>query len=257
MTGLAHGALASPSLDAALASWERHPRPGLPQGGYVLSRLAGRTRHGIYRVADGGMVFEPGQHLLRMTPSPDGRRIAVELAERADENAVLGIVDTASGELRLHPEIRCRYDPVRWHADSSGLDLVASGSGRLVTLDVSNGDRRESSVPAGTRVRVFRGGAAGLLAESRPGEPTRLVDRATARPLGTYTGVVRIVPFACGVVVDDGTACWRSTPPTGASCGTGPTPPSTSPTSRRPATGSSPRESAPAAACSSCSTTGA
>ncbi|WP_198664105.1 prolyl oligopeptidase family serine peptidase [Jiangella endophytica] len=204
MTGLVPGALASPALDAALATWERHPRPGLPQGEYALSRLAGRTRHGIYRVADGSVVVEPERHVLRMTPSPDGRRIAVEVAERADENAVLGIVDTTSSELRLHPGIRCRYDPVRWHADSAALDVVASGSGRFVTLDVSSGARRESSVPAGTRVRIFPGGAAGLLAESRPGEPTRLVDRATGRPLGAFPGVVRVLPLAAGVVVDDG-----------------------------------------------------
>lgn len=215
MTGLAPGGLASAALDAALASWELHPRPGLPQGGYVLSRLSGRTRHGIYRFADGGVVLEPDRHILRMTPSPDGRRIAVELAERADEDAMLGIVDTASGALRLHPGIRCRYDPVRWHADSAGLDLVASGSGRLVTLDVSSGERRESPVPAGTRLRIFPGGSAGLLAESRPGEPTRLIDRATTRPLGAFTGVVRVVPLATGVVVDDGTGLLALDPSAG------------------------------------------
>ncbi|MBB4932792.1 hypothetical protein F4561_003612 [Lipingzhangella halophila] len=195
----------SPALDAALARWERHARPGLPHAGYSLSRLAGRTRYGIYRFPDQTPVLEPDEHILRMAPSPDGARIAFQLADTADEDAVLGIVDAATGELRRYPDIRCRYDEVLWQADSSRLEVAASGSGRLVDLDPVSGERRESGLPPGVRVRLFRGGRRGLAAQSRPGRPTELIDRATLRTLGTFPGIVRVLPWGDAVLVQDGT----------------------------------------------------
>ncbi|WP_017627591.1 prolyl oligopeptidase family serine peptidase [Nocardiopsis chromatogenes] len=203
-----------PALDAALTEWEHHGRPGLPDRGFALSRLPGRERRGIYRVRDarsGGdadpvadPVFEPEGHILRMAPSPDGRRIAVQLAERADEDAALVLVDTATGEARTYPEVRCRYDPVLWSADSSRVELVAGGSRRFVELDADTGDVRTSAAPPDVRLRLFPGGGRGLLAESRPGSATVLTDRATGAVLGEFPAVVRVLAAAGGALVDTG-----------------------------------------------------
>ncbi|MDA2806055.1 prolyl oligopeptidase family serine peptidase [Nocardiopsis suaedae] len=199
-----------PALDAALAEWEHHGRPGLPDRGFALSRLPGRERRGIYRVggaaAGGGAVpvFEPEGHILRMAPSPDGRRIAVQLAERADEDAALVLVDTATGGARTYAEVRCRYDPVLWSEDSSRAELVAGGSHRFVELDARTGAVRTSDAPTGARLRLFPGGERGLLAESRPGAATVLTDRATGSVLGTFPAVVRVLGAGDGVLVDTG-----------------------------------------------------
>ncbi|WP_017539018.1 prolyl oligopeptidase family serine peptidase [Nocardiopsis halophila] len=198
---------ASPAVDAALSRWERHARPGLPDTGYALARPAGRTRYGIYRFCDGTAVFEPDGHILKMAPSPDGGRIAVQLADEADEDAVLVLVDTATGASHRHPAVRCRYDEVLWREDSSRLEVAAAGSRRLVELDPESGKRRESDLPSDIRVRLFPGGRRGLAAESRAGRPTRLIDRATGRELGAFPGIVRVVApedAADEVVVQDG-----------------------------------------------------
>ncbi|WP_017558650.1 prolyl oligopeptidase family serine peptidase [Nocardiopsis baichengensis] len=198
---------ASPAVDAALSRWERHARLGLPDTGYALARPAGRTRYGIYRFCDGTAVFEPDGHILKMAPSPDGGRIAVQLADGADEDAVLVLVDTATGASHRHPAVRCRYDEVLWREDSSRLEVAAAGSRRLVELDAESGKRRESDLPSDIRVRLFPGGRRGLAAESRAGRPTRLIDRATGRELGAFPGIVRVVApedAADEVVVQDG-----------------------------------------------------
>ncbi|MBB6174912.1 dipeptidyl aminopeptidase/acylaminoacyl peptidase [Nocardiopsis mwathae] len=193
-----------PSLDTALAKWEHHGRPGLPDRGFVLSRLPGRRRRGIYRVEDDSPVFEPDGHILRMAPSPDGRTVAVQLAGRADEDAALALVDTATGRVRVHPEVRCRYDPMLWSGDSSRVELVADGSRRFVGLDVATGRLRASAVPPDVRLRLFPGGVRGLLAESRTGAPTVLTDRATGTELGAFTAIVRVLAAGGDALVDDG-----------------------------------------------------
>ncbi|MFV2195024.1 prolyl oligopeptidase family serine peptidase [Nocardiopsis sp. LOL_012] len=194
-----------PSLDAALARWEHHGRPGLPENGFTLGRLPGKRRRGIYRVDTGAPVLEPEGHILRMDPSPDGRRICVQLADRADEDAALGLVDTATGALRLYPDVRCRYDPVLWHSDSSRAELVAGRSGGLVALDASTGRCSVSPVSGDGRTRLFPGGPRGLLAESRPGGPSRLVDRATGDEVAVFAAIRRVLPLGDDVLVDDGT----------------------------------------------------
>ncbi|MFW5418736.1 prolyl oligopeptidase family serine peptidase [Nocardiopsis sp. CNT-189] len=189
---------AAPDLDAALARWERHGRPGLPDRGFALSRLPGRSRQGIYRAGDGSPVLEPDGHILLMAPSPDGRRIALQLAGRADEDAALALLDTATGALRTYPEVRCRYDPVLWSGDSSRAELAASGSGRIAALDAATGRLRTSAAPAGARLRYFPGGARGVLAESRPGAPTALTDLATGAGLGAFPAVTRVAAYGDG-----------------------------------------------------------
>ncbi|GAB3213651.1 prolyl oligopeptidase family serine peptidase [Marinactinospora thermotolerans] len=194
-----------PAIDAALTTWERHGRPGLPHNGFALSRPAGRPRQGIYRVDTGALVIEPEGHILRMAPSPDGRRICVQLAERADEDAALGLVDVATGALRLYPDIRCRYDPMLWHDDSTTVELVAGRSHGVVGLDADTGRWSATAAPPGIRLRLFPGGARGLFAESRPGRPTRLVDRATGTELATFAAIARVLSVGDDVAVDDGT----------------------------------------------------
>ncbi|WP_304454806.1 prolyl oligopeptidase family serine peptidase [Nocardiopsis sp. YSL2] len=205
-----------PAIDTALAQWERHGRPGLPEHGFALSRPPGRRRHGIYRADTGSPVFEPEGHILRMAPSPDGRSICVQLAERADEDAALGLVDAATGALRLYPEVRCRYDPMLWDDDSSGVELVAGGSRRLVRLDAGTGRSTAAAVPPDTRLRLFPGGRRGLLAESRSGRPSRLVDRATGVELAAFAAIVRVVPVGDDIVVDDGVRLHGLDPGSGA-----------------------------------------
>ncbi|MDA2811901.1 prolyl oligopeptidase family serine peptidase [Nocardiopsis sp. RSe5-2] len=204
-----------PALDAALSEWEHHGRPGLPDRGFALSRLPGRGRRGIYRVGDSSScapstsgdavpVFEPEGHILRMAPSPDGRHIAVQLAERADEDAALVLVDTATGRVRTYAEVRCRYDTMLWSGDSSRLELVAGGSRRFVDLDAESGELRTSAAPPDVRLRLFPGGRRGLLAESRPGAATVLTDRATGAVLGTFPAVVRVLGAGDDALVDTG-----------------------------------------------------
>lgn len=188
------------SLDTALRSWEAHERPGLPVDGFVLGRRPMRPRTGLYRV-DGTTVIEPDGHLLRITPSPDRRRIAVEWACRADENAVLGIVDVERKELRLHERIGVRYDPVLWSADSSRLEVAASRERAIVELDVASGRITRTPVAGAERVRLLPGGAKGLLARRPDGGPTELIDRSTGASVGRYGAVHRTAICAEGFVV--------------------------------------------------------
>lgn len=194
-----------PALDEALTEWERHGRPGLPENGFTLSRPPGHRRQGIYRADTGAPVIEPDGHILRMDPSPDGRSICVQLAERADEDAALGLLDTATGALRLYPEFRCRYDPVLWDADSSGVALVAGGSHRLVHIDARTGETTASEVSPDVRLRLFPGGRRGLLAQSRPGRPSRLIDRDSGAELASFAAIVRVLRAGEDIVVHDGT----------------------------------------------------
>ncbi|WP_217178786.1 prolyl oligopeptidase family serine peptidase [Streptomyces sp. AC495_CC817] len=209
------------ALDAALALAERHGRPGLPVGGFALARADGRPRRGIHRL-DGRTVIEPDGHIHRFSPSPDRRLLAVEWAPTADENGVLGIVDAVSGAMRLHPDVRLRYDTVLWAEDSRTLDVVASRDGMLVTLDVETGETGRSALDPSTRYRLFPGGASGVRAESSR-DGTRLIDRATGTTLGRWRALHRAAPLGAGVLVwhdggidavsDDGAVLWRWSDP--------------------------------------------
>lgn len=202
-------------LDAALTRWEWHGRPGLPDRGFTLGRQPGRRRRGIYRAATGAPVFEHPWHITRMAPAPDGRHIAVQLAERADEDAAFGLVEVTSGRLRLFPHLRCRYDPVLWDSGSRTVELVAGRSHRLVTVDVVSGRLTTTDVPADVRTRLFPGASRGLLARSRAGSPTQLLDRATGAEIAAFPAVVRVLPLGTGVLVDDGTHLRALDPRTG------------------------------------------
>lgn len=192
----------SDSLDTALRAWEAHERPGLPVDGFVLSRRRESARTGLYRL-DGTDVIEPDGHLLRIAPSPDRRRIAVEWACRADENAVLGIVDVERKELRLHERIGVRYDPVLWSADSSRLEVAASRERAIVELDVASGRSTRTPVAGAERVRLLPGGAEGLLARRPAGGPTELIDRSTGASVGRYGAVHRTA------ICDEGFLVWH------------------------------------------------
>lgn len=187
-------------LDDALARAERHGRPGLPVGGFTLGRADDRSRRGIHRV-DGTTVIEPDGHLHRIFPSPDRRRVAVEWAPSADENAVFGIVDVAAGTLRLHPDIRLRYDTVVWAADSRSLDVVASRNRMLVTLDLETDTRRAVPLESEARLRLFPGGKSGLRALSSGSRGTTLTDQATGTLLGRWPALLRAAPLDAGVLV--------------------------------------------------------
>ncbi|PRA82462.1 prolyl oligopeptidase family serine peptidase [Microbacterium sp. MYb66] len=188
------------ALDDALARAERHGRPGLPVGGFVLGRADDRSRRGIHRL-DGTTVIEPDGHLHRIFPSPDRRRIAVEWAPTADENAILGIVDVVAGALRLHPDIRLRYDTVLWAPDSRSLDVVASRDGMVVTLDLEHEEQRAVALEPDVRLRLFPGGADGLRALGSRSRGTTLTDRATGASLGRWPALLRAFPLGTGVLV--------------------------------------------------------
>lgn len=181
-------------LDDALTRAELHGRPGLPLGGFTLGRADERLRRGIHRL-DGTTVIEPDGHLHRIFPSPDRRLIAVEWAPSADENAVFGIVDVAAGMLRLHPDIRLRYDTVLWAADSRSLDVVASRDRMLVTLDLQTGEQRAVPFEPDVRLRLFPGGESGLRALSSGSRGTTLTDRATGTSLGRWPALLRASPL--------------------------------------------------------------
>ncbi|WZH36883.1 MAG: prolyl oligopeptidase family serine peptidase [Microbacterium enclense] len=188
------------TLDGTLSAHERHPRPGLPVRGFVLDRAAGSVRPAL-RHADGRTVIAPDGHIHRMSPSPDRRHIAIEWAEDASEDAILGIVDVASGALRLHPEIRLRYDTVLWSDDSRSLEVVASRDDALVVLDVDTGARTSTPLEPAHRTRLFPGGTRGLLARTTRGEGTSLLDRGTGRLLGHWSALHRAFPLPDGVLV--------------------------------------------------------
>lgn len=192
------------ALDSALTAWERFDRPGLPDRGFTLSRRAGRARRGVYHAATGEPVLEPDEHILSMAPAPDGRHIAVQLAAHADEDAVLALVDVRTTRLRRFPDIRCRYEPVRWSRDSRAVELIARDPNRLVRVDVCDGDVSTEQVAEDARVRLFPGGPHGMLTESRPGEPTRLIDRRSRACLATFPAIIRVLEFGEDVLVHVG-----------------------------------------------------
>lgn len=193
-----------PGLESALTVWERFGRPGLPDSGFTLSRRAGRERRGIYDAVTGTPALEPDEHILAMAPAPNGRHIAVQLAARADEAAILALLDIDTGRLRRFPDIRCRHEPMRWTDDSGTVELIARDPNRLVRIDVRDGGVSTEQVAQDARVRLFPGGAAGMLAESRPGEPTRLIDRRSRTFLAAFPAIRRVLDVGQDVLVQAG-----------------------------------------------------
>lgn len=191
-------------LDSTLSAWERFGRPGLPDRGFSLGRRCGRERRGIYQEATGQPVLEPDEHILSMAPAPDGSHIAVQLAAHADEDAVLALLDVRAGRLHRMPGIRCRYEPMRWRPDSRAVELIVRDPNRLVRLDVCGGVMSTERVAEDARVRLFPGGRHGMLTESRPGEPTRLIDRRSRAPLATFPAIMRVLDFGGDVLVHAG-----------------------------------------------------
>ena len=183
------------ALDTALTHWEQYGRPGTPDTGFVLSRLPGRRTRGIYVAESEQPIFEPDAHILTMAPAPDGRYIALQLAERADEDGVLAVLDTTSGNLRRYNGIRCRYEPMQWTPDARSLVVVARSPQRLVQLDVVHDEVTVEQVAGDARCRLFSAGIHMLLAESRAGQPTRLIRLDS----GTYLGSFRSITGVFGI----------------------------------------------------------
>lgn len=193
-----------PALDASLSRWEEHGRPSLPVSGFVLERRPGAQHRGVYDAQTGAAVFETSEHVLRTAPSPDRQHVALQLAESADEDGYLAVVDVASGRVSRHPDVRCRYDPMRWTADSCAVELVAQHPRSLVRLDVRLGTVSTDvtvDVDPQARVRLFPAGPDGMLVETRAGFPTRLVDRRTGTCLGSFPAVVSVADLGQDVLV--------------------------------------------------------
>lgn len=210
-----NGAATRSELDAALHRYEQLGRTTLPSHGYRCGRLPGRTRRGLYRVADGAPVFEPDGHILSWAPADDRSHIAVQVAVAADEDAVLVIVDAVSGAVAEFDDLRCRYDPMLWDPTSSRLSMVASG--RLVDVDVdSMAVVGVDDLPEG-RWRLFPGGPDGLLTHSRSGLPTRIVDRATRNQIAQAPAVTTIVDCGGQAVYGDGRGLHAIEPTSGRS----------------------------------------
>ena len=190
-----------PLIDRYLTKWEHHGRPGVPQRGFTVSRLPGKSRRGIYRADSEFPVYEGNEHILLMSPSPTGQHIAVQLAPHADENGILALLDVSSGELHTFPSIHCRYDPMRWSADGHIVELVARDPHALVSLDVTDLTFTTEDVATDARVRLFPGGERGILAESRPGHDTTLMNRATGSVLAQRKAIHDIQEVQEGIIV--------------------------------------------------------
>ncbi|WOC13552.1 prolyl oligopeptidase family serine peptidase [Gordonia sp. MP11Mi] len=200
-------------LAAALHRWERVGRRSLPIDGFELVRLPGQARRGLYLAANHVPVLEPDGHILAWSAAPDRSSIAVQLAASADEDAALVIVDVASGTTIEFGDVRCRYDPMLWDRTSSRLSVVAEGS--LVDVDVP-GERVAGVdvLPVG-RWRLFPGGEDGLLAHSRPGRPTTILDRSTKTEIAQARAVTTIVDCDGAAVYGDGRGLHAIAPASG------------------------------------------
>lgn len=193
----------SPTLDAALSRWEEHARPGLPDRGFSLGRAAGGSSRGIYAAGSQRPVFETREHILRMAVAPGGRRIALQLAERADEDGTLAVLDVGSGTLRRYSDIRCRYEPMVWTSSGGCLALVTRDPHRILRMDVAHEEITADRLTTDARCRLFAVGDHLLIAESRAGRPTRLMRHTDGECLGEFASIVDVT------ALDDHTALVR------------------------------------------------
>lgn len=189
-------------MDRELARWESAGRPGAPNGGIALSRMPGRSRRGLYRAATGGALFEPNGHILAFAASPDGTRLAVQVAKRADEVADLVIVDLVANNTATVDSIACRYEPMLWDSKGARVSLVGGGTCDL-TVDAGTAAIEARELPAG-RWRLFPGSTAGILVHSTPGQPTRLLDRASGTVLAHFPAVLTVAEANGQLVVNQG-----------------------------------------------------
>lgn len=98
---------------AALARAEAVARPGLPFGGFRVSRPAG-ARLPVVLDAAGRLVHDPGARIQRASAAPDGRTLALEVADDGTERGRLVLV--RDGAVRDVP-LRLRYAAHRWVDD--------------------------------------------------------------------------------------------------------------------------------------------
>ncbi len=199
-------------LEAALARWEHFGRPGLPDGGFHVSRLPGQSCRGLYRNGSNRPVYRPDGHILSWSPAPGGRHVAIQTAPRADEDGTLVVVDTILGVTAAFDDVHCRYDPMCW--DGPTLVTLAARGRLSTTVDVTTGTIRERALPDG-RWRHFTGGPNGLSTRSRPGGRTQIVRTDGRVVIAEAEAVRRVAPFAELVIVQDGSGLQAIDPSSG------------------------------------------
>lgn len=95
---------------AALARAEAVARPGLPFAGFRVSRPVG-ARHPLLVDRRGAVVHDPGARIQRASAAPDGRTVALEVADDGTERGRLVLLH--DGAVRDVP-LRLRYAAHRW-----------------------------------------------------------------------------------------------------------------------------------------------
>lgn len=205
--------MSRPAVHAALHRAERACRPGLPLGGYRVTRRPG-DRLPVLLTEDGRLCHDPGARIQAAAVSPDRARVALELCDDGTENGHLVVVDTRTGTASAVPGLVVRHSRPVWpggrptviDADSTVIPeagrVVVTAADRPVVTDVEGRVVLAGSPPrvllrpdAGERaVALVLGGR--LLVALTGDERTRLVD-----PAGTE--LLRL-PRARALTVADG-----------------------------------------------------
>ncbi|MFE6646950.1 prolyl oligopeptidase family serine peptidase [Nocardioides sp. NPDC057772] len=158
------------SVHEALRRAERVGRPGLPMGGFRLSRRPGDLLP-VLTDEDGGVVFDPGARIQAAAPSPDGRLVAVEVSDDGSEDGRLVLVDTISREQTEVDGVALRHARMAW--DDQGLVLV-DAAGRCLRVRPGVPARTLFVTVAGERATPVGVGGSALVARTG-GERTRLI----------------------------------------------------------------------------------
>lgn len=131
----------------ALARAEAVARPGLPFGGFRVTRQPG-ARHPVVVDAAGEVAHDPGARVQRASASPDGRTIALELADDGTEQGRLMLVrDGVAHDVPL----RLRYAAHRWSGEHLHLTDTDGRHWRVGT-DGSTEPAAPLAPPPGRRV---------------------------------------------------------------------------------------------------------
>jgi prolyl oligopeptidase len=108
---------------------------------YPVVWMAGPDGQNARVLLDPLRLDPAGNTLLdRWKPSPDGSLVAYQTSVGGTERSALWVLETATGRVTDGPLERCRYSPVAWLPDQSGLFYVRE-SGTNPTKDA--GPRRE------------------------------------------------------------------------------------------------------------------
>lgn len=161
---------------AALARAEAVARPGLPFGGFRVSRPVG-ARHPVVLDAAGAVVHDPGARIQRASVAPDGATLALEVCDDGSERGRLVLVRDGAA---LDVPLRLRYAAHHWSGDHLHLADVDGRRWRVgtdgavspapdVAPDVAPPPRRVPgaihalAVPDGVLAHIVEGGHSVLL----------------------------------------------------------------------------------------------